>query len=1010
MLNPDKSSFCVGGFKEPLALPILVNQTAPILIELLRIDLDTNTNETIAWTGKDLGRIRKQADRELGNLDPDSPRILRVPIKGAGLYRLTRVVDQSNLEVQRRVSDTLVVQCPSASIEAVALDKCKGDLTNFHLRVDGTPPLKIKYSKTVNGKDTSHHVLEYIHPEALVSPLTRQRTSGVLVTLDSISEVDISWARLQSMRIPINESLGLSGGYKYAIDEVQDACGNAVVFTSSHPETPRLLKHGVDRTLEQLLRVHERPRATFHGCDAQHELKVGKGKAMELPIRITSTGSTDSSESLHSVTYLFTAPSELNANQEHAVSATEREISIKPTGRGPEVIEPGLYSLKSISTEFCVGEILEPSTCLLTNPPEPSLAISHEVIPGKCAGKPIGLTVGLDLTGTPPFRVSYTASHDGGRVMPHVEEVHRVHSQIEFRPSVAGHYTYRFTHISDAIYTKPRAISGSGLSFEQDIKPPASARIVDLYSHRKFCIDEPVSFDVEFMGDGPLVLEYELIHNGGRKTQQKKTAQGDGGKVHSITTGRLEEGGEYTFALLNIMDEMGCRNPLSQEVKLDVGLQKPRASFGYVEGRRTVMALEAKKIQLPIRLQGNSPWFLKYRNLDQPTDIIQAVLDDQNGELEVKRAGIYEITSVHDSACPGTVDAAADQFEVQWIPRPAMHVSESATIEFLEGKYVKKDVCEGDEDATEISFTGTPPFYVTYEQRFTPDHGPQSISSRPINAGLNSAVLKMETSNAGLYEYQLVKLGDYSYSHDPRKFSPVTVQQRVLTNPSARFSNTGKTYKYCKDDDSGDEIIPISLTGVPPFHLEMEIKHHSATKPELVKVPHIEAKQYSFHIPHRVLALGTHVVTIRKVTDARGCQRRLDFNVPHVQVSVADVPTISPLETHMDYCVGDRISYTLSGMPPFNVFYTFQGLDRKASVHTTNFRRLAEKPGEFRITGISDQRSSDACKARVDITKLIHEMPSVRVSKGRTATAEIHEGSEAEILFEFGGTPPFEFM
>ena len=190
----------------------------------------------------------------------------------------------------------------------------------------------------------------------------------------------------------------------------------------------------------------------------------------------------------------------------------------------------------------------------------------------------------------------------------------------------------------------------------------------------------------------------------------------------------------------------------------------------------------------------------------------------------------------------------------------------------------------------------------------------------------------------------------------------------------------------------------------------MEIKHHSATKPELVNVPHIEAKQYNFHIPHRVLALGTHAVTVRKVTDSRGCQRRLDFDAPHVQVSVADVPTISPLEAHMDYCVGDRISYTLSGMPPFNVFYTFQGQDRKASVQTTNFRRLAEKPGEFRITGISDQRSTDACKARVDITKLIHEMPSVRVSKGRTATAEIHEGSEAEILFEFGGTPPFEFM
>lgn len=988
-----------------------VNQTAPILVELLRIDLETNANETIALKGKDLGRIRKQAELKLGKPDLDSPRTLRIPIKDAGLYRLLRVVDQSNLDVQRRFSDTLVVRCPSASIEAVALDKCKGDLTDFHIHVEGTPPMKIKYRRTVNGKDTSNHVLEYIHPEDLVSPLMRQPISGSQLTLDSTSDIDMSWARSQSMRVSINESLGQSGGYKYAIDEVQDACGNVVAFTSSDTEMRYRKKHGDAITFEQVLNVHERPRVTLQGCDAQHELKVEKGKALELPIRVTSTGSGPPSDSLHTVTYLFTATNYIQANQEHPPDEVETEAVIKPTtGRGPQVSEPGLYSLRSISNEFCTGEVLEPSRCLLTNPPEPSLALSHEVIPGKCAGKPVGLVVDLDLTGTPPFRVFYTVSHDGGKVKPDVEEVYRIHSQLEFRPSVAGHYAYTFTQISDAIYQKPRAVSGRNIHFEQDIKPPASARFVDTYAHRQVCIEEPISFNVEFVGDGPLVLEYELIHHRGRKKQQKKIVHGDGGETHRITTERLEEGGEYTVALLNIMDELGCRNPLSQEIRLDVSLQKPRVSFGYIEGRRRVMALEEKKVKLPIRLQGSSPWLLSYRNLEEPTDIIQAVLTNQNDELEVKRAGIYEITSIQDSACPGIVDTAAHQFEVQLIPRPAIQVPESATIRLLDGIYVKKDVCEGDEDATEIAFTGTPPFHVMYEQRIKPEHGSASINSRPINAGLNSAVLKMETSNAGTHEYEFVKLGDYSYDHDPRKFSPVTVQQRVLANPSARFSNSGKTYKYCKDEDSGDEVIPISLTGVSPFQLEMEIRHHSASKAELVKIPHVEANKYNFHIPHRVLALGTHAVTIRKVTDARGCQRKLDFNAPHVQVTVADVPTISPLEAHMDYCVGERISYTLSGMPPFNVFYSFQGQDRKASVPTTNFRRLAEQPGEFRITGISDQRSTDACKAKVDLPKIIHGMPSVRVSKGRTATAEIHEGSAAEILFEFGGTPPFEFM
>ena len=162
-------------------------------------------------------------------------------------------------------------------------------------------------------------------------------------------------------------------------------------------------------------------------------------------------------------------------------------------------------------------------------------------------------------------------------------------------------------------------------------------------------------------------------------------------------------------------------------------------------------------------------------------------------------------------------------------------------------------------------------------------------------------------------------------------------------------------------------------------------------------------------ISHEYLARGTHVVSIRQVRDSHGCVRDMDFDAPHVQVSVSDEPVVSPLEAVTDFCVGERISFLLSGTPPFNIFYKFQEVDRKATVSTTIFRRIAEKPGKFEIEGISDQRSTDACISKTSITKYIHEMPSVKISKGKTVTTGIHQGSDAEILFEFGGTPPFEF-
>lgn len=265
----------------------------------------------------------------------------------------------------------------------------------------------------------------------------------------------------------------------------------------------------------------------------------------------------------------------------------------------------------------------------------------------------------------------------------------------------------------------------------------------------------------------------------------------------------------------------------------------------------------------------------------------------------------------------------------------------------------------------------------------------------------------MDTTKPGVYEYKFTELSDNLYDHDPRRHTPLAVEQKVNSKPSAQFTKPGQSYKYCKEEEAGDEVIPITLQGAPPFSLEIDIKHQSSSRPETVKIANVETNHYDFRIPHRVLSLGTHQVSVRKVRDSRGCMQKTEYGAPHVQVQVFDVPTISPLESQKDYCVGERISYTLSGTAPFEIFYEFEGVQRKAKTPNTNFRRIAEKPGEFMITAISDKASE--CKAKVDLRKTIHEMPSVRISKGRQVSVDIHEGGEVELQFDFSGTPPFEF-
>lgn len=302
---------------------------------------------------------------------------------------------------------------------------------------------------------------------------------------------------------------------------------------------------------------------------------------------------------------------------------------------------------------------------------------------------------------------------------------------------------------------------------------------------------------------------------------------------------------------------------------------------------------------------------------------------------------------------------------------------------------------------------GSPPYDIQYEQHVKPDHGAKALKKKDIKAALNMAPLRMETSQAGLYEYKFRELKDVNYDHSAKHFSPLSLQQRVNPRPSAAFKFPGKTYSYCSVQSDGEQVIPITLHGVPPFHLDVEIKHHGTLKPELVAIPNIGTNSYDLHIPHRTLHLGRSAVSIRKVSDSRGCSRLLDATTPRVQISVHDAPTITPLESKEHYCVGDRLNFALAGAAPFTVFYNFEGRDRKASAQSSTFRRLAEKPGTFTITGLQDTASQ--CKATVDIVKQIHGMPSVRVSKGRESRVDIHEGGEADILFEFGGVPPFEF-
>ena len=161
------------------------------------------------------------------------------------------------------------------------------------------------------------------------------------------------------------------------------------------------------------------------------------------------------------------------------------------------------------------------------------------------------------------------------------------------------------------------------------------------------------------------------------------------------------------MALASVQDKTGCKIFLSDEAKIAVRQQRPKASFGLVDGKRKVTALEGGKVRLPLRLEGVPPLQIGYRRVNNSSgQVVTIVKQNTNDILLVDQRGVYELVNVTDSLCPGFVDSSTATFEVDWIPRPSIKLAENAGLTLEGNKYLKREVCEGDIDAVELSIIG----------------------------------------------------------------------------------------------------------------------------------------------------------------------------------------------------------------------------------------------------------------------------------------------------------------
>jgi nucleoporin POM152 len=691
VLNLDETPFCIGPGQNVAKIPIQFNASIPAEISIIRIDLDSMQSESLKISRSDVRHIARSIRGQ-----PDSSVAFytwEYHARKTGIYRLESVLDEYKLEVKRQTRDTYVVPCPRAKIVTTAESskRCTRDLSDMSLEVEGTPPLTIAYSRTINGKDHSFH-LQSLQPDDFSSPLLGSSSSLVLT-----DDEDFSWVRPRAVKVVMNETLNSAGEWVYSVDEVSDVFGNTVKYSQSGEDADLRPK---PKHLLQKFDVKERPKVSLRGCDLRNPMKVGKGKMTSLPVYyvISGRGPEDTS---HKITWEFSPIDTLTNGGDHGSVVSVGSHLAKSSVDKPFISEPGLYTLRSVSSDTCEGEVKEPSSCLLLNPLEPQLTIKAEAIPDKCAGNSIGLRVDLDLIGTPPFVIRYDMVANG---IPRMEkiEVAGLRTQLELLPKEAGHHKYIFKSMDDQYYPGT-ILTGPDMVLEQDVKPAASASIYRPLSSVNACLEEEVEIEIMLLGDAPFTLEYDLIYDGRRKSHKITDIEKSG--IYKIKTPALAKGGEYILALGSVQDKAGCRTFLKDELKIAVRRQQPRAAFGLVENKRKIMAVESTKIRLPLRLQGVGPWSISYRNNDGQA--VPKTFHSGNDELLVLSRGVYEILDVSDNQCKGIVDPKASTFEVDWYPRPQIALLPTDSVSRSpEGYYVKQEVCEGDIDGFDVSLKG----------------------------------------------------------------------------------------------------------------------------------------------------------------------------------------------------------------------------------------------------------------------------------------------------------------
>ncbi|KAL8278854.1 hypothetical protein RQP46_008725 [Phenoliferia psychrophenolica] len=944
--------------------------------------------------------------------DPDDPfdlsptqELYYLPISRTGIVRLLSIKDSSNVDVRIRRNrapagapdeGVRVLPCPRAGFATrepevhSCLNPSLPESRSVDLAVQGYEPLSVSW---------------------------RTDRRGSKETIEGITDGEDGTTTTGVLSVPMNVSLTTVGRQTFFLDSVTDGCGNVVSYdSSSTPASGEVLPNTL---VQREFVVHAIPEVMFGGeCAKGGDLRLLKGKSKRLDFRLSALEGKTKSQQLDDSKWTV----RVRFTPEGGGKGWERNVEGRSSTASLDVTEPGTYDIVSAKGKWCEGVVLVPSTCTVVEQPQPSLSTTFEPLLDVCSSE-IGALATLHLTGTPPFTVTYLV---GGR--PTIHRSSHSRAEIRIEPPGPGEWEYRFTKIQDKFYPDGVTLDRKEAQYvtKQTVQLVGGAEWKDAAVGKtvRSCDGETVPVEVLLKGTAPWELEYSVVGS------PSQVIKGIKSPLHSfditIPPHFAKRGGKFSLSLESVRDGNGCKRPvIAPDLAIEVHRTKPTARFLGAEGSRSVVIKEDGVAKIPLSLTGEGPWNITFqapvtKDFPKP-EIIEFVTRTPNRLMSLQgavRPGVYTLLTVRDQFCPGEV--LDTDWTVVTLPRPTLKLAEDAGRVAKNGSVIRQAVCENTPDSVMVHFEGKPPFNAPYSL----SKGQGEPLARALSAIQSRADLTLFTAARGHHTYTFTGVSDSLYtSPSPNgllappnaRANLVRLEQDVFPLPDASFKS-GPKRGFCINEPlvsrASDELV-VQLEGRPPFSIELDIRGQDGTrKPQRFPINNIETETWPLKLPFALDAAATHIVSLRRVTDANGCTRTIDRLKPFasVVVPVTEIASITAVLPQTSHCVGDFLDFVLQGAPPFTVVYSFNAKRQTVQLPSSKFSRVATTPGVFKIVSVG--HGEDQCKAQNNESlpaKTVHPIPTAHVSEGKDIFVDIREGDQTEIIFTFTGTAPFTF-